>query len=318
VTKPHRQIEWDAQLEDDCRELIRLAIREDLDRQHDWTTVALVGQQAQGRAVVVARQEGIVAGLPAARLALEEYDHRIAWSAQVGDGQRVAAGERLAQLSGPARSLLTAERLLLNLLGHLSGVATLTRRYVEAVAGTSAAIFDTRKTMPGWRRLEKYAVRAGGGCNHRLGLFDGVLIKDNHLALGAGGSGRGHFTPAEAVRQARKFLDERAQHRQAAGDQAGGSPPSYLLLEVEVDTLEQLDEVLSAEPDIVLLDNMTPQQLAAAVARRDAAYPQVQLEASGGITLETVGEVARAGVDRISVGALTHSAPWFDVALEWE
>ncbi len=306
--KDYRQLLWDKHAEDDCRQLIRLAVREDLERVYDWTTVALVSDAAQGEAIVAARATGVIAGLPAAKLVLEEYDRRIEWTPHVEDGQTVERGSRVATIRGPARSLLTAERPLLNLLGHLSGVATLTRRYVDAVAGTRARIYDTRKTLPGWRRLEKYAVRAGGGMNHRLGLFDGILIKDNHLAFGTHESGAARYTPAEAVTRARQFLSELGSD----------DPRTGLVIEVEVDTLEQLVAVMPAGPDIILLDNMPPATLREAVALRDRSYPQIELEASGGIQLETVAEVARTGVDRISVGALTHSAEWFDVGLDWQ
>jgi nicotinate-nucleotide pyrophosphorylase (carboxylating) len=224
----------------------------------------------------------------------------------IADGTTVSAGARLALLAGPARNLLTIERLILNIVGRLSGIASLTRRYVDAVAGTKAQIYDTRKTMPGWRRLEKYAVRCGGGRNHRLGLFDAVLIKDNHLRVGAEARGGQHFTPDEAVRRAKQFLASAFPDR-----------PEPMIVEVEVDTLDQLREVLPERPDIVLLDNMSLDELRTAVGMRDAAAPHVELEASGGIRLETVGQIARAGVDRISVGALTHSAAWFDVGLDW-
>jgi nicotinate-nucleotide pyrophosphorylase (carboxylating) len=206
----------------------------------------------------------------------------------------------------------------LNLLGHLSGIATLTARYVEAVSGTKARIYDTRKTLPGWRRLEKFAVHCGGGHNHRLGLFDGVLIKDNHLAFGAEQTGAARYTPAEAVQRARAFLAQLPAEAR----------PETLLVEVEVDSLDQLSEVLSAAtsretlesllPDIVLLDNMPPAVLAEAVALRNALAPAVELEASGGVNLSTVAAISRTGVERISVGALTHSACWFDVGLDWE
>jgi nicotinate-nucleotide pyrophosphorylase (carboxylating) len=301
-----RQIEWDARLEADCRELVRLAIREDLDRAHDWTTLSLVPEETLGQAAVVARRGGVIAGLPAARMVVQEMDERLQWHEDLADGTAVVAGQRVAQLHGPARSLLTAERTLLNFLGRLSGVATLTRAFVEQVTGTKARIYDTRKTTPGWRRLEKYAVRAGGGWNHRLGLFDAVLIKDNHLALGAS-AGDVRYTPAQAVARARQLMD------QANADRF----TSPLIIEIEVDTLEQLDQVLPAGPDIVLLDNMRPEQLRQAVARRDAQAPGVKLEASGGIDLSTVAEVARTGIDRISVGALTHSAVSFDLGLDW-
>ncbi|HEY2839334.1 MAG TPA: carboxylating nicotinate-nucleotide diphosphorylase [Pirellulales bacterium] len=306
MSKDYRQILWDAQLEDDCRQLVRLAIREDLDRLYDWTTVALVLESARGQATVVARKAGVVAGLPAAALIAAEFDPELIWSPLVADGDRVEAGAHLAVLAGSARNMLTAERTLLNMLGRLCGVATLTRTYVDAVAGAKARIFDTRKTTPGWRRLEKYAVRAGGGWNHRLGLFDGVLIKDNHLALGASDAA-GRYSPGEAIDRCRQFV---ASMSPAAAKNA-------LLIEIEVDTLDQLDVVLPRQPDVVLLDNMTPAELRTAVARRDALAPDVQLEASGGVTLESITAIALAGVDRISVGALTHSAPWLDVALDW-
>jgi len=307
VSGNFQQIDWDDRLRDDCRELIRLAIREDLDREHDWTTLALVPEDAMARAALVPRQPGVVGGLEAAELTLAEFDPRLAWSPEVSDGATIAAGQRIAVISGPARSLLTSERTLLNLLSRLSGIATLTRRYVDAVSGTRARIYDTRKTTPGFRRLEKYAVRLGGGTNHRTGLFDAMLIKDNHLAFSQSGQSEAAVTPAAAVRRARKFLE---------GLSVDGGRES-LPLEVEVDSLEQLDSVLPERPDIVLLDNMRPDELRAAVARRDRVAPQVQLEASGGVNLQTVAEIARTGVDRISVGALTHGAASLDIGLDW-
>jgi nicotinate-nucleotide pyrophosphorylase (carboxylating) len=234
-------------------------------------------------------------------LALDEMQVSVDWRPLASDGQTVAAGARLAELDGPVRTLLTAERLLLNLIGRLSGIATMTRQFVQAVQGTSACIYDTRKTTPGWRRLEKYAVRCGGGRNHRTGLFDAVLIKDNHLALMK-------LRPGEAVRRARDFLH--AVLRDPAQAEA-------MIIEVEVDTLEQLDDALPAAPDIILLDNMSPSQLHAAVVRRDAVAPNIQLEASGGVNLRSVRAIAETGIDRISVGALTHSAAALDVALDW-
>jgi nicotinate-nucleotide pyrophosphorylase (carboxylating) len=297
---------WDAAVEDDCRQIVRLAVREDLDRFHDWTTVSLVPHDATARAEVVARQSGVIAGLRAAQTAIDEMNVPLEWTTHVEDGAKVVATQSITTIEGSARCLLTAERILLNLIGRLSGIATLTARYVEETAGTRARIYDTRKTTPGWRRLEKYAVRCGGGQNHRSGLYDGVLIKDNHLAQGAGGGGA-RFTPAEAVTRARQFMHKMESEGAPAG----------MLIEVEVDTLEQLALVLSAVPDIVLLDNMTCEQLVTAVAQRDATAPQVQLEASGEISIETVGGVAQTGVDRISVGALTHSAISLDVGLDW-
>ncbi len=308
MDKGFDQITWDDRLQEDLRELLRLALREDSGEQGDRTTAALVPEDAAGRADVVARQAGVIAGLPGAEIALHMVDDRLQWSPQIEDGQAVRPGDRIARVEGPARSLLQAERTMLNLLGRLSGIATLTRQYVRAVAGTKARIYDTRKTTPGWRRLEKYAVRCGGGCNHRTGLFDAILIKDNHLALGAASDGAAaRYTPAEAVVRARRFI------QQGAADPAG----DRMIVEVEVDTLGQLDEVLEVSPDIVLLDNMSPAELRRAVRLRDAHHPEVELEASGGIDLETVRQIASAGVDRISVGALTHSAVCLDIGLDW-
>ena len=302
------QIEWDEQLADDCRQLVRLAVREDLGRAYDWTTVALVSQGTLGWAAIVSRQAGVVAGMKAAQFALEEMETQITWQPLVQDGTVVSRGDRLAELSGSARDLLTAERLVLNLLGRLSGVATLTREFVDAIAGTKARVYDTRKTTPGWRRLEKYAVRCGGGRNHRAGLYDAVLIKDNHLAFSAAQKQGQPYSAAEAVTAARHFLADMAQEYPAVGT---------LLVEVEVDTLAQLDEVLAAGPDIVLLDNMPTDVLREAVARRNQASPAIELEASGGISLATIRSVAETGVERISVGALTHSAVCLDVGLDW-
>jgi nicotinate-nucleotide pyrophosphorylase (carboxylating) len=312
AAKDYRPVLWDAALEDDLRQLLRLAVREDLDRHHDWTTGILVADGATARAIVAARGPGVVAGMAGARVALEEYDRRIEWRPLVEDGAAVEKGTKLAEIAGPARSLLTAERPMLNLLGRLSGIATLTRQYVDAVAGTKARIYDTRKTMPGWRRVEKFAVRMGGGSNHRLGLFDGILIKDNHLAQSAEQTGAARATPAEAVRRSKAFIAERL----TAEPQLREFWES-MLVEIEVDRLDQLDRVLPERPDVVLLDNMPPDVLREAVRRRDAVAPDVELEASGGINLQTVRAVAETGVERISCGALTHSALWWDVGLDW-
>jgi nicotinate-nucleotide pyrophosphorylase (carboxylating) len=301
------QIEWNSDVEEDCLQLVRLAVREDLGREFDWTTVALVDGQTMAEAAVVARKAGVIAGLRAAQIVLEEMDQRACWLPQVDDGARVAQGTVVATVTGPARTLLTAERLILNFVGHLSGIATLARKYVDAVAGTKAHIYDTRKTTPGWRRLEKYAVRLGGASNHRTGLFDAILIKDNHLALGAAASGQVHFSPSEAVLKARRFLEQLRPEDTRPG----------MIVEVEVDTLAQLELVLPVGPDIVLLDNMSTADLMVAVRRRDEVAPDVQLEASGGVNLSTVAAIAHTGVERISVGALTHSAEWFDVGLDW-
>jgi nicotinate-nucleotide pyrophosphorylase (carboxylating) len=297
------QLDWNTVIEDDLRQLVRLAVREDLDRQHDWTTLALVDVDRQGRAEVVVRESGVIAGLRAAPALIDEMHASIEWTAKFSDGNPVTPGTVIAELAGSARDMLVCERPLLNLLSRLSGIATLTQRYVQQISGTQSRIYDTRKTTPGWRRLEKYAVRCGGGRNHRTGLFDAVLIKDNHLALAADTD----CTPAQAVRRARDFLNQAAAQR-------SGKP---LLVEIEIDRLEQLTDVLGAGPDIVLLDNMSPAVLLEAVIARNALAPGVELEASGGVSLQTVGEIGRTGVERISVGALTHSATALDIGLDW-
>ena len=290
-------------IEDDLRQIVRLAVREDLDPFNHWTTLALVGPDQQGSAAIVVRKPGIIAGLRALPIVIDEMHAAIEIELKAADGQEVAAGAVVAELAGSARDLLVCERPLLNLLGHLSGIATRTREFVRQVAGTKAKIYDTRKTTPGWRRLEKYAVRCGGGTNHRTGLFDAVLIKDNHLALAADEN----LTPADAVRRAREFLDQTAAQRDGL----------ELLVEIEIDSLDQLEPVFAAGPDVVLLDNMPLDVLCAAVARRNALAPSIELEASGGVNLNTVRAIAESGVDRISVGEITHSAPALDVALDW-
>lgn len=267
----------------------------ELDR--DLTCAALIDLAETATIHVVVRRDGVVAGGPVADLVFERLDPTVIWESLVADGSFAAAQTVIARATGPLRSLLIAERTALNFLMHLSGVATQTRKFVEAIAGTKAVILDTRKTLPGWRALEKYAVRCGGGTNHRMGLYDGVLIKDNHLAAWVRRSGTS--TIADAVRQARSVS------------------PSGIAIEVEVDTLEQLRDALTAEPEIVLLDNMGPPILREAVRLRDDLAPATRLEASGGITLSNVREIAETGVDRISIGALTHSAPALDIAFDW-
>lgn len=267
--------------------VVRAALAEDLGRAGD-VTAALVPAGARLRAQVRARGAGVIAGLGPARLAAGLVDPALHWETVAPDGSRVERGQTVAALEGSARSMLTAERTMLNFIGRLSGVATLTAAYVAAVAGTRARIAATRKTTPGLRALEKHAVRLGGGWPHRYGLDDAILIKDNHVAA-FGGSVR---AAVEAARAA-----------------AGHLTP----IEVEIDRLDQLEDALAAGPQVVMLDNFALADLAEAV-RRTAG--RAVLEASGGVTLETVGAIAATGVDVISVGALTHSAPNFDVGLD--
>ncbi len=252
--------------------------------------------QLQGQAAFVARSPCVIAGMQAVAMVFHAIDPGVALDVVHGDGKAIGAGDTLAHVRGTMRSILAGERLALNIVQHLSGIATLTRRYVDAVAGLPAQILDTRKTLPGWRLLAKYAVRCGGGTNHRMGLWDGFLIKDNHLA-----ALRGAASPiAEAMRLAR------------------AQAPIGVPVEIEVDTLEQFDQALRAAPDIVLLDNMSIEQMREAVQRRNQRAPGVLLEASGGVNLQTVRALAETGVDRISVGALTHSAPALDIGLDYE
>lgn len=274
----------------------------DMDR--DLTCAALVDPEATATIDVVIRRDGVLAGVRVAELVFERLDPTVSWTTLLRDGTAVGAGDVVARVSGPLRSLLIGERTALNFLMHLSGIATQTRRFVDVIAGTKAVILDTRKTLPGWRLLEKYAVRCGSGTNHRMGLSDGVLIKDNHLAAWTAAGGAESHSIAAAVRQARYWLQSRRG-------------PVAVSIEVEVDTLEQLRDALAGAPDIVLLDNMGPAQLREAVKLRDELAAAVRLEASGGITLANVREIAESGVDRISIGALTHSAPALDIAFDW-
>jgi nicotinate-nucleotide pyrophosphorylase (carboxylating) len=267
--------------------VVRAALEEDLGRAGDITAQACIDADARLSVVFATRQAGVVAGLACARLAMAALDPTARFEAMVVDGQRVKGGEMLARVDGLARAVLSAERTALNLMGRLSGVATLTRAYVDAVEGTRARIVDTRKTTPGLRTLEKFAVRCGGGVNHRFGLDDAILIKDNHIAA-CGGVG-------EALSRARA----------AAGHMTK--------VEVEVDSLAQLHEALRYDPDVIMLDNFGPDELARAV---EITAGRAVLEASGGVNLQTVRALAETGVDVISVGALTHSASVLDIGLD--
>lgn len=281
----------------DVDQLIRLALAEDLRTGGDLTCATLVPASARLRAVLTAKEGGVVCGLDLFRRVARILGCDLAVDHELRDGERVTPGTVVWTGSGDATGVLIVERTALNLVQRLSGTATLTRRFADAVAGTRAGIFDTRKTTPGMRLLQKHAVVAGGGRNHRIGLYDQVLIKENHIALmppGPGGS-----SPAEAVRRVRERL--------------GGT----VVVEVEIERLADLAPCIAAGADIVLCDNMTPDQLRQAVAIRDGARSPrpCQLEASGGITLATVRAYAETGIERISVGALTHSAGGLDLSL---
>lgn len=272
--------------------VVRAALAEDLGRAGDVTARACIPEGARMKAAFVARKPGVLAGIDCVRLAMRMMDPECRIERRCVDGDALEAGEALVKVEGDARALLAAERTALNLLCRMSGVATLTRAYVDAVAGTRARIADTRKTTPGLRALEKHAVLCGGGMNHRFGLDDAVLIKDNHIVVCGG--------VEAAVRAARAAVGH------------------LVKIEVEVDRLEQLESALDmvedgVGPDVVMLDNFSLEDLAEAVRRTEGL---VMLEASGGVNLQTVRAIAETGVDVISVGALTHSAPVLDIALD--
>lgn len=267
---------------------VRAALDEDLGLAGDITTRATVQPGVTAKAVIAARKEGRLAGLQCAEIAFRMIDDAVSFEACKADGDDVSSGDIVARLSGPAAAILSSERVALNFLCHLSGVATLTRSYVTAIEGTGAHICCTRKTTPGLRALEKYAVRMGGGQNHRFGLYDAVLIKDNHIAAAGG------------IRKAVEATRRHAGH--------------MIKVEVEVDTLDQLEQLLSLPADAVLLDNMSPAELKKAVAMSKG---KLVTEASGGVNLETVREIAETGVDLISVGALTHSSTALDLGLDF-
>ncbi|MBB4274426.1 carboxylating nicotinate-nucleotide diphosphorylase [Rhizobium mongolense] len=268
---------------------VRNALLEDLGLAGDITSAAVIPQDHRSTVVMVARQPGVIAGLDAAALAFELVDPAIIMTPHVEDGAAVKPGDVIATIEGRSRAILTGERTALNFLGHLSGIATVTAGIVAAIGGTNASVACTRKTTPGLRALEKYAVRAGGGVNHRFALSDAVLIKDNHVAIAGG--------VAEAICRAK----------------AGAG--HMVKIEVEVDTLDQLREAMETGVDAVLLDNMTPDQLRRAV---EIVAGRAITEASGRVTPETAGAIAASGVDLISVGWLTHSAPTLDIGLDWK
>jgi nicotinate-nucleotide pyrophosphorylase (carboxylating) len=265
------------------------ALREDLGALGDITTNATIAETAKCKARFVARVAGVISGIDVARLTFAALDDAVTFEAEIADGDPVKPKTVVASVTGHARAILTGERVALNFMGRMSGIASLTRKYADAIEGTAAKIADTRKTTPGLRAFEKYAVRCGGGVNHRVGLFDAILIKDNHI-VAAGG-----------IKQAIERAHAYAGH--------------MVKIEIEVDTLKQLEKVLAYKIDAVLLDNMTPETLHQAVKMVGG---RALCEASGGVNLQTVRAIAETGVDLISVGALTHSAPVLDLGLDFE
>lgn len=300
----YASVEVDELMQNDVSQLVRLAIAEDLDRAVDWTTVCLIAAESRGGCQIVSRQSGVVAGLAVLPWIIEEFQADIELEVLATDKDPMQAGTVLAKLGGNVRDLLTSERVILNLLSRMCGIATLAQRYVAEIAGTSSRLYDTRKTTPGWRRLEKYAVRCGGGRNHRTGLYDGFLIKDNHLALGGGASGP--MDIAAATERAIRWRSSQVENMVAPA-----------IVEVEVDSLAQLEQVLPVGPDIVLVDNFSLSDMVTAVAMRDRVAPMVELEASGNVRIDTIAAIARTGVNRISCGALTHQATSVDLGLDW-
>ncbi|KAA5545526.1 carboxylating nicotinate-nucleotide diphosphorylase [Roseiconus nitratireducens] len=294
----------DATLENNVRLLVRLAIAEDLGDAIDWTSVCLIEDDVEGACQIVPRQPGVCAGLAVLPWIVDEFDADLELEVLGQDGGPLVAGQPIATLRGNVRDMLTSERTILNVMCRLCGVATLVKTYVDALEGSKAAVYDTRKTTPGWRLLEKYAVTCGGGRNHRRGLYDGFLIKDNHLQLG--GINGVPMPSGTAAEKAIQWRGGQLDRMTAPG-----------IVEIEVDTLEQLRNVLPVGPDIVLLDNFDLDRIRQAVQLRAELNPNVQLEVSGNVTIATIAEIAATGVERISSGALTHQATWLDLGLDW-
>ncbi len=309
--------EFSQPLRDASLALIELALAEDigvadLSRGIDCTTDALVPADSTATAAFVSREQGIVCGVEVSRLVAAEFAPSVRIVVEKNDGDEVSPKQTIATMTGPAHDILTIERTCLNFMCRLSGIATMAHAFASRVSGTKARVLDTRKTAPGWRLLEKYAVACGGGTNHRMGLYDAIMIKDNHLAFYRTQVPESGQTIDQALAVARKWITANAS-RLPLGKNT--------IVQLEVDTLDQfklaIDDNNPALPDIVLLDNMDNDQLAQAVAIRDQLAADVLLEASGGVNLSTIQGISQTGVDRISVGAVTHSASNFDIGLDW-
>jgi nicotinate-nucleotide pyrophosphorylase (carboxylating) len=299
----YASVDADTQLRFSLTKLIELGFAEDLNGSMDWTSMAVIPASREGECALRTRETGTIAGLVVVPWILDAIQAEVTFEAFTEDAHKMEPGQTLGILRGRVRDLLTAERLVLNIVSRLCGVATLTAKYAAELVGTGCRLYDTRKTTVGWRRLEKYAVRCGGGYNHRGGLYDGFLIKDNHLALSESNS---PISGAEAIRRAREWLGKQVDGHEAPK-----------VIELEIDSLEQLDDALGASPDIILLDNFCTGDLSTAVEQRNRQNPQVQLEASGGVTIDTIRSIALTGVERISCGAITHQATWLDLGLDW-
>jgi nicotinate-nucleotide pyrophosphorylase (carboxylating) len=304
MSKDYKSVEPNEQLRDDLQALVRLAIAEDLRSQMDWTTVCLIDETRRGGCQIVPRKAGYCAGAALIDWIVQEFDADLTVDVHQRDGTQLEPQKPIASIVGKVRDLLTAERIILNILCRLCGIATLTRQYVDAIDGTKSRLYDTRKTTPGWRLIEKYAVRCGGAHSHRSGLYDGFLIKDNHLALAGSGDG-----PMDIREAADKALAWRSG--------TVGRMHAPEIVEVEVDSLDQFRDVLPSGPDIILLDNFSLDSLRQAVAIRDDAGSKVELESSGNVTIDTIAAIAATGVDRISSGALTHQATSLDLGFDW-
>ena len=305
--------EFDDATQADCLKLLAMALTEDtgsptLDNAVDCTTQSVIPVAATASASFVSRAAGIICGVEIAKLAISTLAPDLELDCHVNDGDQVQPGDKIATFRGSAHQILTMERTCLNFMCRLSGISTLAARFTDQVTGTNVKVLDTRKTTPGYRRLEKYAVACGGGANHRMGLYDAVMIKDNHLAFYRAWNKESKDAIVEGLQLARDWVE---------ANKATLPNGAQTVVQLEVDTLEQFERALPSKPDIVLLDNMTNEQLTTAVNRRNEAAPGVLLEASGGVNLETIGGIAKTGVDRISIGALTHSAVNFDIGLDW-